>query len=88
MTASGWALILVFIAVLAALTKPIGMWLFALYEGRSTPLHRLLDYGSSGCPVQPTGAGCHGARRMKQPLRLQPPPSLRAGSVSGAESES
>jgi len=42
MTASGWALILVFIAVLAALTKPIGMWLFALYEGRSTPLHRLL----------------------------------------------
>jgi len=42
MTASGWALILVFIAVLAALTKPIGLWLFALYEGRSTPLHRLL----------------------------------------------
>ena len=42
MTASGWALILVFIAVLAALTKPMGMWLFALYEGRSTPLHRLL----------------------------------------------
>ncbi len=42
MTASGWTLILVFIAVLAALTKPMGMWLFALYEGRSTPLHRLL----------------------------------------------
>ena len=42
MTASGWALILVFLAILAALTKPMGLWLFALYEGRSTPLHRLL----------------------------------------------
>ncbi|MDZ3832243.1 MAG: potassium-transporting ATPase subunit KdpA [Sphingopyxis sp.] len=41
MTVSGWALILLFIAILAALAKPMGQWLFALYEGRSTPLHRL-----------------------------------------------
>jgi K+-transporting ATPase ATPase A chain len=42
MTASGWVLILTFIAVTAALAKPMGIWLFALYEGRATPLHRLL----------------------------------------------
>ncbi|MFC3784412.1 K+-transporting ATPase ATPase A chain [Sphingopyxis italica] len=42
MTVSGWALILLFVTILAALAKPMGLWLFALYEGRSTPLHRLL----------------------------------------------
>ena len=42
MTFSGWALILAFIALTAALAKPMGLWLFALYEGRVTPLHRLL----------------------------------------------
>ena len=42
MTASGWILILVFTGVLLALTKPVGTWLFALYEGRRTPLHALL----------------------------------------------
>lgn len=42
MTASGWALILIFIAVTVALARPMGLWLFALYEGRTTPLHRLL----------------------------------------------
>jgi K+-transporting ATPase ATPase A chain len=42
MTPQGWTLILLFIAVLIALTKPIGMWLFALYEGRRTPLHTVL----------------------------------------------
>jgi len=39
MTIQGWFLILGFIAVLLALTKPVGMWLHALYEGRRTPLH-------------------------------------------------
>jgi potassium-transporting ATPase potassium-binding subunit len=39
MTLQGWALILGFIAILLALTKPVGAWLFALYEGRRTPLH-------------------------------------------------
>lgn len=42
MTLQGWALIALFVAVLAALTKPIGLWLFALYEGRRTPLHAVL----------------------------------------------
>ncbi|MEI9927760.1 MAG: potassium-transporting ATPase subunit KdpA [Sphingomonas sp.] len=39
MTVEGWILIAVFVAVLLALTKPMGMWLFAVYEGRRTPLH-------------------------------------------------
>ncbi len=39
MTIQGWFLILGFIAVLLALTKQVGMWLHALYEGRRTPLH-------------------------------------------------
>ncbi|CAN5521741.1 potassium-transporting ATPase subunit KdpA [soil metagenome] len=34
MTLQGWGLIALFIVVLVALTKPMGMWLFALYEGR------------------------------------------------------
>ena len=42
MTVQGWALILGFVAILIALTKPIGMWLFALYEGRRTWLHPVL----------------------------------------------
>lgn len=42
MTLMGWALIALFVAILAALTKPMGMWLHALYEGRRTPLHAVL----------------------------------------------
>jgi K+-transporting ATPase ATPase A chain len=42
MTLQGWTLILVFTALLVALARPMGMWLFALYEGRETPLHRVL----------------------------------------------
>ena len=42
MTLQGWILIVAFIGILLALTKPVGMWLFALYEGRRTPLHALL----------------------------------------------
>lgn len=42
MTMAGWALILLFIIATFALAKPMGLWLFALYEGRPTPLHRLL----------------------------------------------
>ncbi|MDZ7282840.1 potassium-transporting ATPase subunit KdpA [Sphingomonas sanguinis] len=42
MTFQGWALILGFVAILLALTKPVGAWLFALYEGRRTPLHVVL----------------------------------------------
>jgi K+-transporting ATPase ATPase A chain len=42
MTMQGWILIIAFVAILIALTKPIGLWLFALYEGRRTPLHAVL----------------------------------------------
>ncbi|WP_404338325.1 potassium-transporting ATPase subunit KdpA [Sphingomonas sp. MMS12-HWE2-04] len=42
MTLQGWILILAFIGILLALTKPVGAWLFALYEGRRTPLHTVL----------------------------------------------
>jgi len=42
MTIQGWILILAFTAILLALTKPAGLWLFALYEGRRTPLHAML----------------------------------------------
>ncbi len=42
MTFQGWILILGFVAVLLALTKPVGVWLFTLYEGRRTPLHVVL----------------------------------------------
>ncbi|KQU49705.1 potassium-transporting ATPase subunit A [Sphingomonas sp. Leaf339] len=39
MTIQGWFLILAFTSILLALAKPVGLWLFALYEGRRTPLH-------------------------------------------------
>lgn len=42
MTISGWILILVFIGLVLAMAKPMGLWLFALYEGRRTPLHAML----------------------------------------------
>ena len=42
MTVQGWLLIAIFVGLLLAITKPMGLWLFALYEGRQTPLHRLL----------------------------------------------
>jgi len=48
MTFQGWILILGFVAVLLALTRPVGMWLFALYEGRRTPLHIVLGPVETG----------------------------------------
>lgn len=42
MTVQGWGLILVFVALVVALAKPMGLWLHALYEGRRTPLHIVL----------------------------------------------
>lgn len=42
MTIQGWILILAFTGILLALAKPMGVWLFALYEGRRTPLHVVL----------------------------------------------
>jgi len=48
MTFSGWILILGFVAILLALTRPVGLWLFALYEGRRTPLHAVLGPVETG----------------------------------------
>ena len=42
MTIPGWTLILLFVGILLALTKPVGLWLHALFEGRRTPLHAVL----------------------------------------------
>ena len=42
MTIQGWLLIAAFLGILLALTKPMGLWLHALYEGRRTPLHVVL----------------------------------------------
>ncbi|UIJ43814.1 potassium-transporting ATPase subunit KdpA [Sphingomonas cannabina] len=43
MTVHGWFLIALFVALVVAVAKPMGMWLFALYEGRRTPLHTVLS---------------------------------------------
>ncbi|HXH15989.1 MAG TPA: potassium-transporting ATPase subunit KdpA [Sphingomonas sp.] len=48
MTLEGWILILGFVGILLALTKPVGLWLFALYEGRRTPIHAVLGPVESG----------------------------------------
>ena len=42
MTIQGWAMIALFAAIVIGLAKPVGLWLFALYEGRRTPLHAVL----------------------------------------------
>lgn len=42
MTAQGWTLIVVFTLIIVALARPIGAWLFAIYEGRRTPFHIVL----------------------------------------------
>jgi K+-transporting ATPase ATPase A chain len=42
MTVQGWMLILVFTAAVVAMAKPIGLWLYAVYEGRRTPFHAVL----------------------------------------------
>ncbi len=39
---TGWAMILFFVVLCVAIAKPMGLWLFALYEGRDTPLARVL----------------------------------------------
>ncbi len=48
MTIEGWILILGFVGILLALTKPVGLWLFALYEGRRTPIHAVLGPVETG----------------------------------------
>lgn len=48
MTIQGWALIALFVIILGLLAKPVGLWLFALYEGRRTPLHVVLGPVETG----------------------------------------
>jgi K+-transporting ATPase ATPase A chain len=48
MTFEGWILILGFVGILLALTKPVGLWLFALYEGRRTPIRAILGPVETG----------------------------------------
>jgi len=48
MTIQGWMLILLFTGLVLAITKPMGLWLYALYEGRRTPLHRMLGPVEAG----------------------------------------
>ena len=48
MTIQGWTLILVFTVIIVALARPMGAWLFALYEGRRTPLHAVLGPVETG----------------------------------------
>ncbi len=48
MTFEGWILILGFVGILLALTKPVGLCLFALYEGRRTPIHAILGPVETG----------------------------------------
>ncbi len=48
MTIQGWILVLGFVGILLALTKPVGLWLFALYEGRRTPIHAILGPVEAG----------------------------------------
>lgn len=42
MTFSGWAMILIFIALFVALAKPMGAWLYALYGGQNMPGARIM----------------------------------------------
>lgn len=48
MTFQGWVLIAAFTGILLLLCKPMGQWLFTLYEGRRTPLHRVLGPVETG----------------------------------------
>ena len=48
MTFQGWLLIIAFVGILLAITRPMGRWLYALYDGQRTPLHRLLGPVEAG----------------------------------------
>jgi K+-transporting ATPase ATPase A chain len=48
-TWTGWGMIALFVALCALMAKPVGLWLFALYEGRDTPLSRVLGPVERAC---------------------------------------
>ncbi|MCJ2184407.1 potassium-transporting ATPase subunit KdpA [Novosphingobium sp. 1949] len=57
MTTQGWLFIATFLGLVLAITKPMGIWLHALYQGRRTPLHRVLGGVERGfyalCGIDP-----------------------------------
>lgn len=42
MTISGWTMILLYTVMFVALAKPMGAWLFAIYDGRKMPMQRFI----------------------------------------------
>src|ERR1043166_4123596 len=72
MTVQGWFLIVLFPALIVAVAKPMGMWLFALYEGRRTPLHAVLGPVERGFYRLPGGrpTGAQSRRRHALHMRL------------------
>src|SRR5689334_11208353 len=42
MTVNGWIQILLFVAIVCALTKPLGAYMFCVFEGDRQPLPRVL----------------------------------------------
>ena len=42
MTAIGWVQIALFLVAVLALTKPLGAYMFRVFEGRNQPLPRVL----------------------------------------------
>ncbi|MEK6541639.1 MAG: potassium-transporting ATPase subunit KdpA [Pseudomonadota bacterium] len=48
MTISGWAMILLYIALLVALAKPMGAWLFAIYNGEKMPMAHVIGPAERG----------------------------------------
>jgi K+-transporting ATPase ATPase A chain len=42
MTISGWTMILLYTVLFVALAKPMGAWLFAIYDGRKMPMARFI----------------------------------------------
>lgn len=78
MTLQGWTLILVFTALVLALARPMGAWLFALYEGRRTPLHRVLGPLETGfyrlAGIDPGEAVEAGFKRAQHTVERRAPP--------------
>jgi K+-transporting ATPase ATPase A chain len=48
-TLTGWGMIALFVGLCGVLAKPMGAWLFAIYEGRDTPLTRVLGPVERAC---------------------------------------
>ena len=60
MTAIGWLQILVFFAAIVAVTKPLGVYMFRVFEGDRQPLPRVLR--AARAPLLSAVGGRPGAR--------------------------